>query len=153
MPFAYQSPFAFTVFHLQDWRWTFKGSKSSLSQVSGNLAHIWSIPLKDWNSLCSLAIWDNDFPHGGSNTIDGLSSLSCRFRWRIQIWLLRFGWESQRTRWSFGLAGQGSGFQSWEEGIWGSLDDGIRFPGFLSKKPDLTEPDQFGLNQFSIRFG
>ena len=38
------------------------------------------------------------------------------------------------------MAGQGSGFQSWEEGIWGSLDDGIRFPGFLLKKQNLTEP-------------
>ena len=28
----------------------------------------------NWNSFCFLAIWDNDFPHGGSNTIDGLSN-------------------------------------------------------------------------------
>ena len=74
MPFAYKSPFACTVCCLQDWRWIFKGSKSSLSQVSENLAHIWSIPLKDWNNLCFLAIWDNDFSHGGSNTTDGLSN-------------------------------------------------------------------------------
>ena len=33
-----------------------------------------------------------------------------------------------------------------------NLDDGIRFPGFLPKKPDLTEPDRFGLNRFSVRF-
>jgi hypothetical protein len=37
------------------------------------------------------------------------SGLSCKFWWQIQIWLLRFGWESQRTGWSFGLVGQGSG--------------------------------------------
>jgi hypothetical protein len=34
-----------------------------------------------------------------------------------------------------------------------NLDDGIRFSGFLLKKPDLTEPDWFGLNRFSVRFG
>ena len=34
-----------------------------------------------------------------------------------------------------------------------NLDDGIRFPGFLPKKPDVTEPDRFGLNRFSVRFG
>jgi hypothetical protein len=38
MPYVYKSPFACTVCRLQDWRWTFKGLKSSLSQVSGNLA-------------------------------------------------------------------------------------------------------------------
>ena len=32
-------------------------------------------------------------------------------------------------------------------------NDRIRFLGFFSKKPDLTEPDQFGLNRFSVRFG
>jgi hypothetical protein len=76
-----------------------------------------------------------------------LPGLSCRFRWRIQIWLLRFGWESQRTRWSFGLArGQGSGFQSWKERIWESLNDGIRFPGFFAKKKNefnRTAPVRF----------
>jgi len=34
-----------------------------------------------------------------------------------------------------------------------NLDDGIKFPGFLPKKPDLTELDQFGLNRFLVRFG
>jgi hypothetical protein len=34
-----------------------------------------------------------------------------------------------------------------------NLDDEIRFPGFLPKKPDLTELDRFGLNRFSVRFG
>ncbi|KAJ6886789.1 hypothetical protein NC651_027214 [Populus alba x Populus x berolinensis] len=34
-----------------------------------------------------------------------------------------------------------------------NLVDGIRFPGFLPKKPDLTEPVWSGLNRFSVRFG
>ena len=34
-----------------------------------------------------------------------------------------------------------------------NLDDGIRFPGFLPKKPNLTEPVWSGLNRFSVRFG
>ena len=29
----------------------------------------------------------------------------------------------------------------------------IRFPGFLAAKPDSTEPNQFGLNWNSVRFG
>ena len=33
------------------------------------------------------------------------------------------------------------------------MPDGIRFPGFLPKKPDVTEPDRLGLNRFSVRFG
>jgi len=27
---------------------------------------------------------------------------------------------------------------------------GIRFSGFLPRKPNLTEPDQFSLNRFSV---
>ena len=53
-------------------------------------------------------VWSDIADNGGSR-IRILPGLSCRFRWRIQIWLLRFGWESQRTRWSFRLVGQGSG--------------------------------------------
>ena len=41
-------------------------------------------------------------------------------------------------------------FAIWK--IW-NLDDGIRFPGFLPKKPNLTESVRSGLNQFSVRFG
>jgi len=29
----------------------------------------------------------------------------------------------------------------------------IRFPGFLATKQDSTEPNRFGLNQNSVRFG
>jgi hypothetical protein len=29
----------------------------------------------------------------------------------------------------------------------------FRFPGFFPRKPDLTELDRFGLNQFSVQFG
>jgi hypothetical protein len=29
----------------------------------------------------------------------------------------------------------------------------IRFPGFKAKKPNLTEPNRFGLNRNSVRFG
>jgi len=30
---------------------------------------------------------------------------------------------------------------------------GFRFPDFLPRKPDITEPDRFSLNRFSVPFG
>jgi len=33
-----------------------------------------------------------------------------------------------------------------------TIHDGIKFPGFFPKKPDLTELDRFSLNRFPVRF-